>query len=109
VEENSSTERGIPSELQVAALIQYTGGPLMMEIDITGRTAGGFLPSHDLRPKTTAMGRKKIVDPSKFKELLYEFDLGHGDPVAASRQLLNGWTGRVEGAVLEFDQTVARA
>lgn len=109
VQENSSTERGIPSELQLAALVQHTDSPLMMEIDITGRTAGGYLPSHDLRPKTTAMGRKKIVDPSKFKGLLYEFDLGSGDQVAASRQLLDKWTGKVDGAVLEFDQPLAHA
>jgi hypothetical protein len=108
VEENSSTERGIPSELQVAALIQYSG-PMLMEIDITGRTAGGFLPSHDLRPKTTAMGRKKIVDPTKLKDMLFEFDFDGKDKLGPCKKLLERWTGKVEGAVLEFDQPLARA
>jgi hypothetical protein len=109
VEENGSTERGIPSELQIAALVQHGSEPLMMEIDIEGRTAGGYLPSHDLRPKTTAMGRKKIVEPSKFKDILFEFELGNGDRVATARHLLDRWTGKVDGAVLEFDQPLAKA
>ncbi|KIW06217.1 uncharacterized protein PV09_02693 [Verruconis gallopava] len=108
VEENRSTERGIPSELQLAALVQYAG-PMIMEIDITGRTAGGFLPSHDLRPKTTAMGRKKIVDPKKFKDMLFEFDFGNDDAIQACKKMLEKWTGKVDGAVLEFDQPIARA
>jgi hypothetical protein len=108
IEENGSTERGIPSELQLAALVQYSGA-MVMEVDITGRTAGGYLPSHDLRPKTTAMGRKKIVDPTKFKDLLFEFELEGGDKLESCKRLLDRWTGKVEGAVLEFDQPLVRA
>jgi hypothetical protein len=108
VEENTSTERGVPSELQLAALVQYTG-PMMMEVDITGWTAGGFLPSHNLRPKTTAMGRKKVVDPAKFKDFLFEYEFEGPDKLGPCKKLLERWTGKVEGAVLEFDQPLARA
>jgi hypothetical protein len=55
------------------------------------------------------MGRKKIVEPSKFKDILFEFELGTGDRVATARHLLDRWTGKVDGAVLEFDQLLAKA
>lgn len=107
VQENASTERGIPSELQLAAMVKHNG-TVQFDVDIEGITAGGYLLSHHLRPKTDAMGRRKVIDPAKYAGLLQEFDFGGKGPVGCAK-LLEAWTGRVQGAVLEFDQPVMRA
>lgn len=107
VQENASTERGVPSELQLAAMVKHDGR-VQFDVDIEGYTAGGYLPSHHLRPKTDAMGRKKVIDPAKYAGLLQEFDL-EGKGQAGCAKLLEKWTGQVQGAVLEFDQPVVRA
>lgn len=108
VEENESTERGIPSELQLAAVLQHMG-PVMMEIDISGWTAGGYLPTHHLRPRTDAIGRKKVIDTTMFEDLLLEYDFDEANPLEGCKKLLEKWTGKVDGAVLEFDQQLAQA
>jgi hypothetical protein len=106
VEENNSTERGVPSELQLAALVQHSG-PVQVDIDISGWTEGGYLPTHHLRPKTDASGRRKVIDPTKYTGRLYEFPLEEKRQTSCVK-LLSQWTGQVTGAVLEFDQVVLR-
>lgn len=107
VQENASTERGIPSELQLAAMVKHNG-TVQFDVDIEGTTAGGYLLSHHLKPKTDAMGRRKVIDPAKYAGLLHEFDFGGNGQVGCAK-LLEMWTGQVQGAVLEFDQPVVRA
>jgi hypothetical protein len=106
VEENGSTERGVPSELQLAALVQHSG-PVQVDIDISGWTSGGYLPTHHLRPKTDASGRRKVIDPTKYTGQLYEFHFEEKRLVSCLK-MLGQWTGQVSGAVLEFDQAVVR-
>jgi len=106
VEENDSTERGVPSELRLAALVQHSG-PVQVDIDIIGKTAGGYFPPHHLRPKTDASGRRKIIDPAKYKGQLHEFDFEEKRKDSCLK-MLEQWTGQVSGAVLEFDQVVVR-
>jgi hypothetical protein len=106
VEENDSTERGVPSELQLAALVQHAG-PVQVDIDISGWTAGGYLPAHHLRPKTDASGRRKIIDPTRYKDQLHEFSFEEKRH-ASCLKMLGQWTGQVSGAMLEFDQAVVR-
>jgi len=106
VEENNSTERGVPSELRLAALVQHSG-PVQIDIDIVGKTAGGYFPTHHLRPKTDASGRRKIIDPAKYKGQLHEFEFEEKRQ-ASCLAMLGQWTGQVSGAVLEFDQAVVR-
>lgn len=107
VEENASSERGVPSELQLAVLVAHSG-PVEVEVDIAGWTAGGYFPPHHLRPKTSAMGRRKVIDPVRYKGVLEEVGLGE-DRVGGVGRLLDEWTGRVEGAMLQFDQEIVRA
>lgn len=107
LQENGSTERGIPSEIQLAALVQHSG-PVQIDIDIEGRTAGGFLPWRSLRPKTDAMGRRKVIDPKVYVGMLEEMDFGDRGLKGAA-EMLEKWTGQVSGAVLEFDQKVISA
>jgi hypothetical protein len=107
ISENKSSERGVPSELQLAALVQHSG-PMQVEVDIAGRSAGGFYLPHHLRPKTDAVGRKKVIDPRKYRGVLDEFNLGE-DKWERCGRLLNEWTGKVDGAMLQFDQPVMSA
>ncbi|KAF2433216.1 hypothetical protein EJ08DRAFT_552597, partial [Tothia fuscella] len=104
IEENDSTERGVPSELQLAVLVQHAG-PVMVEVDISGWTAGGFFPSHRLRPKTGAEGRRKVFRPERYKGQLDEYNLDD-DKGNSAVNMLDKWTGRVDGAMLQFDQDV---
>ncbi|QDS73739.1 hypothetical protein FKW77_004756 [Venturia effusa] len=107
VQENASTERGIPSELQLAAMVKHNGR-VQFDVDIEGTTAGGYLLNHHLKPKMDAMGRRKIIDPVKYAGLLHEFEFGDRGQLGCAK-LLEKWTGQVQGAVLEFDQPVMRA
>ncbi|EPE27558.1 hypothetical protein GLAREA_04349 [Glarea lozoyensis ATCC 20868] len=103
VEENKATERGVPSEVRFAALIEHSQ-PIICEVSASGWTAGGLKPSHHLKTKTPKEARSLEVDPSQYKGKLVEFELGQD--ISQYQELLSSWTGKVEGALLEFDQTV---
>ncbi|KAF2476222.1 uncharacterized protein BDR25DRAFT_339316 [Lindgomyces ingoldianus] len=106
VEENNSTERGIPSEIQLATLIHHTS-PVQCDVTVSGRVSGGILPPHYLKAKTAPEDRRKVIDPAAFIGLLCEYEF-NGDPEGCDR-LLKDWTGEVEGSILEFKQPVTKA
>lgn len=94
IEENSSSRRGVPSEIQFATILEY----------VSGRAGGIF--SRWLRTRTPAEQRQKPVDPQRYTGLLKEYDF-EGDPRKCD-EMLQKWTGEVEGAVVQFSQTVVR-
>jgi hypothetical protein len=106
VEENTSSERGIPSEIQLAALVRHTA-PVACQVSVSAQTAGGLLPPHHLKTKTPLEHRRREMDPSQYAGLLHEYDFGP-DPSNCDR-LLESWTGEVRGALLEFAQAVVRS
>lgn len=105
LEENKATERGIPSEVQFAALIEHSQ-PILCEVSASGRTAGGLQPPHHLKTKTPRDARSLEIDPVEYKGKLREFQLGQD--ISHCREMLAKWTGKVEGAILEFDQIVVK-
>lgn len=105
LEENKATERGVPSEVRFAALIEHTQ-PILCEVSASGWSTGGLKPPHHLKTKTPREARSLEIDPVDYKGKLIEFQLGQD--ISQCRELLGKWTGKVEGAVLEFDQTVVR-
>jgi hypothetical protein len=105
VEENKATERGVPSEVRFAALIEHSQ-PIVCEVSASGWTTGGLKPSHHLKTKTPKEARSLSIDPAQYKGKLIEFELGQD--ISQYRELLSNWTGKVEGALLEFDQKVVR-
>ena len=105
LEENSSSQRGLPSEVQFALLVEHTG-PVSYEVDIRGQTAGGIYPPHWLKAKSDAKERRKVIDPSRYGDRLREYNIPHAEKV---EQLLEKWTGEVEGALVTFTQPTVRA
>ncbi|OCK93766.1 uncharacterized protein K441DRAFT_661126 [Cenococcum geophilum 1.58] len=103
LEENKATERGVPSEVRFAALIEHSQ-PILCEVSASGWSMGGLKPPHRLKTKTPREARSLEIDPVDYKGKLIEFQLGQD--ISQCRELLGKWTGKVEGAVLEFDQTV---
>ena len=103
IEEDSSTKRGIPSEIQFATILQYEQ-PFVCEVVVSGRT-GGMFPRW-LRTRTPATERQRAIDPQYYKGLLKEYDL-QGD-LQQCTKMLQEWTGEVEGAVVQFSQPVVK-
>ncbi|KAK6356004.1 hypothetical protein TWF718_000377 [Orbilia javanica] len=101
LEENASSERGLPSEVQFAVLLNHTS-PVQCDISVSARTAGGMLPPHFLKARTSPENSRKIIDPSKYFGLLHEYALSQDRPNFES--LLASWTGDVEGSILAFGQ-----
>ena len=99
IEENSSSRRGIPSEIQFAAILDYEG-PFICEVNVSGRAGGVF--SRWLRTRTPVEKRQKAIDPQNYAGLLKEYDF-EDDP-RKSEAMLQKWTGEVEGAVVQFSQ-----
>lgn len=102
IEENSSTERGIPTEAQFAVVVRHST-PLQCEIRAAAKTAGGFFPAHHLRAKTPVGDCKKVIDPSAFAGRLFEYDVQGNEGLDT---LLKAWTGEVAGSLLEFASPV---
>jgi hypothetical protein len=104
LEENSSSERGLPSELQLALLVEPQGA-VAYEVDVRGETGGGMYPPHWLRAKSDVKGRKRVLDPSKYSGQMREYDVPDEEKL---QHLLTTWTGEVEGALVRFTQPAVR-
>jgi hypothetical protein len=105
LEENKATERGVPSEVCFAALIEHSQ-PILCEVSASGWTVGGLKPPRHLKTKTPREARSLEIDPVDYKGKLTEFQLSQN--ISQCRELLSKWTGKVEGAVIEFDQKIVR-
>lgn len=105
LEENRSSERGLPSEVQFALLVEHQG-PVGYEVDVRGETGGGLYPPHWLRAKSDATERRKVLDPNKYGGKLREYYIPDAEKL---QQLLATWTGEVEGALVRFTQPTIRA
>ena len=105
LEENSSSERGLPSEVQFALLVEHQG-PVSYEVDVRGETGGGHYPPHWLRAKSDVTERRRVLDPSKYGGKLREYYIPDAEKL---QQLLATWTGEVEGALVRFTQPTIRA
>jgi hypothetical protein len=104
LEENNSSERGLPSEVQFALLVEHQGS-VSYEVDVRGETGGGLYPPHWLRAKSDATERRKVLDPSKYGGKLHEYYIPDAEKL---QQLLATWTGEVEGALIRFTQPTIR-
>lgn len=101
VEENKSSHRGIPTEIQFAAVVDYDN-PFICEVNMSGRS-GGIFPRW-LRARAPNTQRQSPIDPAKYKGLLREYDFE--DDSTALEALLMNWTGEVSGAVVHFSQQI---
>lgn len=119
VEENSSSRLGIPSEIQFATLVvdhhHHQSAPPLLQIscNLTAKTNGSgfglYSGPHWLKAKSDKQNESRIIDPKRYVGLLKEFNFESGvEPVEGVRNLFEGWTGEVEGAIKEFGQGVFR-
>lgn len=121
LEENSSSKLGIPSEIQFATLVvdhhhhhhHHQSAPPLLQVscNLTAKTNGSgfglYSGPHWLKAKSNHQNESMIIDPKRYVGLLKEFNFESGvEPVEGVRNLLEGWTGEVEGAVKEFGQGV---
>jgi len=104
IEENKSSERGIPSHFQLAMVVDHTA-LFVSELDVKAELGGGLWPSF-LKAKKgkDGNGLKKVIDVEKWKcgEVLWE----PGEQ--GWRQYVASLSGEVPGAVLDFHQAIAR-
>lgn len=105
LEENSSSQSGLPSEVQFALVVEHQGA-IIYEIDVRGETGGGLYPPYWLRAKSDAKERRKALDPSKYRGKLREYPIPDAEKL---QELLVTWTGEVDGALVRFKQPTVRA
>lgn len=99
IEENKSSERGIPSHFQLAVAVEHNG-PFVVELEIKAELGGTIWPAYVLSKK----GLKRLIDVETWR--CGEIELGTGEK--AWRAYLRGLTGEIPGAVREFEQAIVR-
>jgi hypothetical protein len=106
LEQNQSVGAGLPSEVQLATVVEHHG-LIKCTVDVKARLSAGLKPGRYLRSKSGASGASAIyLDPAKLQGRLQEFKIGWGTEETYNK-LLADWTGEVDGAVVMFDQPVA--
>jgi len=103
VEENKSSERGIPSHFQLAIVVEHTG-PFMIDLDVKAALGGGFFPAHITAKRNHENKLSKTIDVETWKcgEVLWE----PGE--AGWRKFMAEMTGEVPGVMIEFGQKVVK-
>ncbi|KAF9468927.1 hypothetical protein BDZ94DRAFT_553614 [Collybia nuda] len=104
IEENKSSERGIPSHFQLAVAVEHNG-PFVIELEIKAELGGGLWPTYMLSKKGKGgNGLRRLVDVDVWKSGEIEMEPGE----KAWRSFLGGLTGEVSGVMREFEQTIVR-
>lgn len=104
IEENKSSERGIPSHFQLAVAVEHNG-PFVVELEIKAELGGGLWPTYMLSKKGRGGNAlRKLIDVETWK--CGEIELEPGEK--AWRAFLGGLTGEISGVVREFEQAIVR-
>ncbi|KAF8232409.1 hypothetical protein L208DRAFT_1397373 [Tricholoma matsutake] len=103
VEENKSSERGIPSLFQLAVVVDHGGVPFVTELDVKAELGGGLWHTF-VQAKKPHEGLRKEIDVNTWK--CGEVELEPGE--VGWKKFMAGMTGEVSGAVVEFGQSVVR-
>jgi len=104
IEENKSSERGIPSHFQLAAVVDHYG-PFATELDVKAELGGGLWPTYIQAKKgRNGTSLKRMIDVDTWK--CGEIELEPGE--VGWRKFLAGMTGEVSGVMLEFGQAIVR-
>ncbi|KAF5374610.1 hypothetical protein D9615_008955 [Tricholomella constricta] len=104
VEENKSSQRGIPSHFQLAVVVDHSG-PFVSDMDVKAELGGGLWPTFlQAKKGRGGNGLQRVINVDTWKcgEVVWEpGELGWKKYVA-------GMTGEVSGIMLEFGQAVVR-
>lgn len=104
IEENKSSERGIPSHFQLAVVVGHSG-PFVNELDVKAELGGGLWPTY-LQAKKGAGGNglKRTIDVETWKCGEVQWEPGE----AGWKKFVTEMTGEVPGVMLEFGQKIVR-
>ncbi|KAG5351265.1 hypothetical protein J132_06949 [Termitomyces sp. J132] len=104
IEENKSSERGIPSHFQLAIVVDHAG-PFISELDVDAHLGGGLWSSF-LQTKKGRHGNdlRRTIDVEIWKcgDILWE----PGE--SGWKKFVAGITGEVDGLVQDFAQAIVR-
>jgi hypothetical protein len=102
IEENKSSERGIPSHFQLAVVLDHGGIPFLTELGVKAELGGGLWNTHIQAKK--GQNLSKVIDVNTWKcgEVVWE------PHEAGWRKFIAEMTGEVSGAVVEFTQSIVR-
>ena len=105
VEENKSSERGIPSHFRLAVVLDHSGLPFVTELDVKAELGGGLWHTFIQAKKgRNGTGLRTVIDVNTWKCGEVEWEPGE----AGWKKFMREMTGEVPGAVVEFGQSVTR-
>ena len=99
VEENKDIDSGIPSEFQLAVVLEH-GGPFVTEVNVKAELRGGLRTVTPVRAKFPA---QLVINLEVWKGKLVEWNFGKD-----WKTFVEGITGEVEGSVVYFSQMTPR-
>lgn len=103
VEENNSSERGIPSHFQLAVVLDHGGVPFVTELDVKAELSGGLWDTL-VQAKKGRNNLRKVIDVNTWKCGEVEWESGE----AGWKAFMEGITGEVFGTIVEFGQSIVR-
>jgi hypothetical protein len=103
VEENKSSERGIPTHFQLAVVLDHGGVPFVTELEVKAELGGGLWPHNFVQGKK-GQDLRKVIDVNTWKCGEVEWESGE----AGWKKFMAGMTGEVSGAIVEFEQSIVR-
>ncbi|RDB23143.1 hypothetical protein Hypma_009553 [Hypsizygus marmoreus] len=104
IEENKSSERGIPTHFQLAVVVHH-GGLLVMDLNVKAELGGGLWPTFVQAKKGRNGGSlRRTIDVGTWKCGDVRWESGE----AGWKKFVAEMTGEVEGVMREFGQAVVR-
>ncbi|KAG5654498.1 hypothetical protein H0H81_001139 [Sphagnurus paluster] len=103
VEENKSSQRGIPSHFQLAIVVDHAG-PFLSDMDVRAELGGGLWPTFLQAKKGRTDGLKHVINVETWKCGEVQWEAGE----QGWKKYIAGMTGEVSGVMLEFSQAVVR-
>jgi len=105
VEENKSSERGIPSHFQLAVVLDHGGLPFVTELDVKAELGGGLWHTFIQAKKgRNSAGLRKVIDVNTWKCGEVAWEPGE----AGWKKFMTEMTGEVSGTVVVFGQSPIR-
>ncbi|KAF8076190.1 hypothetical protein FPV67DRAFT_401983 [Lyophyllum atratum] len=104
VEENKSSERGIPSHFQLAIVVEHNA-PFLSDMDVKAELGGGLWPTFVQAKKgRNRNGLKRVIDVERWKCGEVRWEPGE----QGWKKYVAGLTGEVSEVMVEFGQAVVR-
>ena len=103
VEENKSSERGIPSHFQLAIVLDHGGAPFVTELDAKAELGGGLWPNN-VQAKKGRNDLRKVIDVETWKCGDVEWEPGE----VGWKKFMAGVTGEVPGVNVDYKPSIVR-